>query len=76
MKILKFTLIAIGMFLCAYGMITDQVSVTAPYILLTVGVAFVINGMNEFKNRNTYALTLFFSAGFVLVVGVYILLSS
>lgn len=76
MNILRFTLIAIGMILCAYGMITKQVSVTAPYVLLTVGGALVINGINEFKKRNTHALTFFFSAGFVLVIGVYILLSS
>ncbi|AJD90309.1 hypothetical protein JMA_09920 [Jeotgalibacillus malaysiensis] len=75
MKKLRFIFIFLTISLAAYGILNNQVSLISPYVLLTAGGAIILSGLSEFQKRSPNALSLFFSAGFMIIVSMYILIS-
>ncbi|PIC67623.1 hypothetical protein CSV71_10435 [Sporosarcina sp. P21c] len=73
MKILRIIFMVMGIALVGYGWKTGTIGVIMPYLLLVMGLNFIVMGITEFQKRKANAFNLFLTAGFVLFVGVYIL---
>lgn len=73
MKTLRIILTIIVIVLSSYGLITGNIGTIMPYMLLSMGLIFIVMGIAEFKKRNADAFNFFLVSVFVLFVGIYIL---
>ncbi|WP_281347123.1 YczI family protein [Virgibacillus doumboii] len=75
MIIIRVILSVIVILLSGYMLFTGEYGIM-PYMQLLFGVMFLVWGISEFQeNRKATAILLLLTAGFVLFVGIYILLN-
>ncbi|MDW0111515.1 DUF3953 domain-containing protein [Sporosarcina aquimarina] len=73
MKILRIILGIVVILLSGYGLISGNIGTVLPLMLLSAGLLFAVIGITEFQKRKADAFNLFLVSGFVLFVGIYIL---
>ncbi|WP_010529053.1 DUF3953 domain-containing protein [Lentibacillus jeotgali] len=75
MKKIGFVLAFIVVSLSVYTLVTDEYGIM-PYMQLCMGAMLLAFGINELhEKRKGTAIFLFFTTGFILFVGIFILLS-
>lgn len=72
-KVLRITLAIVVIALSSYGLITGTTEIILPYVLLLMGLMFLVMGVTEFQKRKLTAFTIFLAAGFSFFAGVYTL---
>lgn len=73
MKILRLILAIVVIALAGYGLVTGNVGIILPYMLLVTSLMLIVMGIMEFQKRKADAFNLFLVSAFVLFVGIYTL---
>jgi len=73
MKILRIILTITAIALSGYGLVTGNIGTIMPYVLLSMGLMFIVMGITEFRKRKADAFNYFLVSAFVLFVAIYIL---